>query len=91
MEAAHVRRMTLHGMFPTQKNRERAEKAAAQARERVAQDLLRDFLGDLARARAPAVPRERPSAWSERCFDLADRPLDEDRIAVGAGTGAGRA
>ncbi|MEU0343774.1 hypothetical protein ABZ092_33675 [Streptomyces bobili] len=87
MEAAHVRRMTLHGMFPTQKNRERAEKAAAKARERVAQDLLRDFLGDLARARAAAVPRERPPAWSERCLDLAARPLDEHRVAVGAGTG----
>ncbi|MFF7644041.1 hypothetical protein [Streptomyces canus] len=87
MEAAHVRRMTLHGMFPTQKNRERAEKAAAQARERVAQDLLREFLGDLARARAAAVPRERPPAWSERCLDLAGRPLDEDTVAVGAGAG----
>ncbi|WP_326813226.1 hypothetical protein [Streptomyces scopuliridis] len=87
MEAAHVRRMTLHGMFPTDKNRERAEKAAAKARERVAQDLLREFLGDLARARAAAVPRERPPAWSERCLDLADRPLDEDTVAVGAGAG----
>ncbi|MET9083639.1 hypothetical protein ABZX77_17385 [Streptomyces sp. NPDC004237] len=88
MEAAHVRRMTLHGMFPTEKNRERAEKAAAKARERVAQDLLREFLGDLARARAAAMPRERPSAWSERCSDLAARPLDEDTAAVGTGTGS---
>ncbi|MGW0743215.1 hypothetical protein ACWD3I_25295 [Streptomyces sp. NPDC002817] len=87
MEAAHVRRMTLHGMFPTQKNRQRAEKAAAKARERVAQDLLREFLGDLARARAAAVPRERPPAWSERCPDLAARPLDDNTVAVGAGTG----
>ncbi|WP_369228467.1 hypothetical protein AB5J52_48350 (plasmid) [Streptomyces sp. R39] len=85
MEAAHVRRMTLHGMFPTEKNRERAEKAAAKARERVAQDLLREFLGDLARARAAAMPRVRPPAWSERCSDLAARPLDEDTAAVGAG------
>ncbi|KUN58967.1 hypothetical protein AQJ46_42040 [Streptomyces canus] len=88
MEAAHVRRMTLHGMFPTEKNRERAEKAAAKARERVAQDLLREFLGDLARARAAALPRERPPAWSERCSDLAGRPLDEDTVAVGAGAGS---
>lgn len=87
MEAAHVRRMTLHGMFPTQKNRQRAEKAAAKARERVAQDLLREFLGDLARARAAAVPRERPPAWSERCPDLAARPLDEDTVAVCVGAG----
>nr|WP_024126217.1 hypothetical protein [Streptomyces sp. FR1]AHE38836.1 Hypothetical protein pFRL3_59 [Streptomyces sp. FR1] len=87
-EAAHVRRMTLHGMFPTEKNRKRAEKAAAKARERVAQDLLREFLGDLARARAAAVPRERPQAWSERCSDLAVRPLNEDTVAVGAGTGS---
>lgn len=87
MEAAHVRRMTLHGMFPTQKYRERAEKAAAQARERVAQDLLREFLGDLARARAAVVPRERPPAWSERCRGLAARPLDKDTIAARAGTG----
>jgi hypothetical protein len=88
MEAAHVRRMTLHGMFPTEKNRKRAEKAAGKARERVAQDLLREFLGDLARARAAAVPRERPPAWSERCSDLAVRPLDEDTVAVGAGMGS---
>ncbi|MFK4103180.1 hypothetical protein ACI2L1_24470 [Streptomyces sp. NPDC019531] len=87
MEAAHIRRTTLHGMFPTQKNRERAEKAAGKARERVAQDLLREFLGDLARARAAAVPRERPPAWSERCLDLAGRPLDEDTVGVGAGVG----
>ncbi len=85
MEAAHVRRMTLHGMFLTDKNRERAEKAASKARERVAHDLLREFLGDLARVRAAAVPRERPPAWSERCPDLAARPLDEDTVAVGAG------
>ncbi len=85
MEAAHVRRMTLHGMFPTDKNRERAEEAAARARERVAQDLLREFLGDLARARAAAVPRKRPPAWSERCPDLAARPLDEDTVVDGAG------
>lgn len=87
LEAAHVRRMTLHGMFPTHKNRERAEKAAAKARERVAHDLLREFLGDLARARAAAVPRERPPAWSKRCLDLAARPLDQDTVAVGAGAG----
>ncbi len=89
MEAAHVRRMTLHGMFPTEKNRMRAEKAAAKAREKVAQDLLREFLGDLARARAAAVPRERPPAWSERCSDLAVRPLDEDTVAVPVGAGTG--
>lgn len=87
MEAAHVRRMTLHGMFLTDKNRERAEMEAMKARERVAQDLLREFLGDLARARARAVavPRERRPAWSERCPDLAARPLDEDTVVVGAG------
>ncbi|MFE0356514.1 hypothetical protein ACFW2K_22580 [Streptomyces nigra] len=82
MEAAHVRRMALHGMFPTDKNRKRAEEAAAKARDRVAQELLRDFLGDLHRARATAVPRERPSAWSERCLDLAARPLFEDTVAA---------
>ncbi|MFE3143968.1 hypothetical protein [Streptomyces scopuliridis] len=87
MEAAYVRRMALHGMFPTEKDRERAEKAAAKARERVALDLLREFLGDLYRARAAAVPRERPPARSERCIDLAARPLDEDTVAAGAGAG----
>lgn len=82
MEAAHVRRMALHGMFPTDKNRKRAEEAAAKARDRVAQELLRDFLSDLHRARAAAVPRAKPPAWSERCLDLADRPLAEDTVAA---------
>lgn len=82
MEAAHVRRMTLHGMFPTDKNRERAEKAVAKARERVAQDLLREFLGDLAQARATAVDRERQAEWSERCGQLAARPLVQDTLVA---------
>ncbi|MGW1616448.1 hypothetical protein ACWCQZ_44790 [Streptomyces sp. NPDC002285] len=87
MEAAHVQRMTLHGMFPTDQNRKRAEKAAAKARDRVASDLLGEYLSDLHRARAAAVPPARPPAWSERCLDLAARPLDEDTVATGAGAG----
>ncbi|MFD9285941.1 hypothetical protein ACFWD7_53895 [Streptomyces mirabilis] len=86
MEAAHVRRMTLHGTFPTEKNRERAETAAVKAREKVAQELLREFLGDLARARAAGAPCDRPPTGDERCSDLGARPLDDDTIGLGAGT-----
>ncbi|NUK19082.1 hypothetical protein HRW21_28190 [Streptomyces lunaelactis] len=87
MEAAHVRRMALRGMFPTDKNRKRAEEAADQARDRVAHNLLEEFLGDLSRTRAVSVPRERSAVWSERCLDLAVRPLTEDPAVAGVGAG----
>lgn len=87
-EAAHVRRMSLRGMFLTEKNRKRAEKAADEARDRVAEDLLGEYLGDLYRARAEAVPREPMVAWSERCVEFAERPLDEDAVTTGALVGA---
>ncbi|MFE3945808.1 hypothetical protein ACFXPV_28715 [Streptomyces sp. NPDC059118] len=53
------------------KRREAAEKAAASARHRVAQELLKEFLADLALARANlAGPPERVP-WRERLAELA--------------------
>ncbi|MBC7271498.1 MAG: hypothetical protein H5T76_22785 [Streptomyces sp.] len=81
-EAAHVLRMAMRGMFPTEKNLKRAKKAAAKARARVAEELLGEFLCDLYRARAAAMPQERVPAWNERCAELAVRPLAEDEVAT---------
>ncbi|MCX4792032.1 MULTISPECIES: hypothetical protein [unclassified Streptomyces] len=81
-EAAYVKRMAMRGMSPTEKNRKRAETAADKARTRVAEELLGEFLGDLYRARATAVPREPVRAWNERCAALAVRPLTEDQAVA---------
>jgi hypothetical protein len=88
MEAAHVTRMALRGMFPTEKNLQRAKTAAAKARARVAQELLGEFLGDLYQARVVAAPHEPVQPWSERWADLAQRPLTDDDTAVAAETTA---
>lgn len=72
----------MRGMSPTEKNRKRAETAADKARTRVAEELLGEFLGDLYRARATAVPREPVRAWNERCAALAVRPLTEDQAVA---------
>ncbi|MGA5442283.1 hypothetical protein ACPCKW_22575 [Streptomyces griseoincarnatus] len=82
-EAAHVKRMALRGMFLTEKNIKRAVQAADRARSRVAEKLLGEFLNDLYRARAAGVPREVLPPWSERCSELAERPLDEDAATTG--------
>ncbi|MFE1520642.1 hypothetical protein ACFW9I_28045 [[Kitasatospora] papulosa] len=85
MEAAHVRRMVLRGMSATQNNRERAEKAAVKAREKVAQDLLREFLSDLVLARATGVLSDRPPR-KQQCSGLGARTGDEDMVAHGRET-----
>ncbi|WP_328373448.1 hypothetical protein OG800_50325 (plasmid) [Streptomyces sp. NBC_00445] len=87
MEAAHVRRMSLRGMFLTEKNLKQAEKAADKARDQVAHQLLGEFLSDLYRARAGAVDRERQVEWSERCTELAARPLAQDTLVSAGAAG----
>ncbi|MFI7143204.1 hypothetical protein ACIBQ5_37605 [Streptomyces massasporeus] len=82
-EAAHVKRRALCGMFLTEKNIKRAVEAADRARNRVAEKLLGEFLGDLYRARAAAVPREALPPWRKRCAELAGRPLSEDAATAG--------
>lgn len=81
-EAAHVKRMALRGTSLTDKDIKRARKAAGEARDRVAKELLREFLGDLYRVRAAAVPPESAVPWSERCTGFAERPSAEGAVTA---------
>ncbi|MGW1616639.1 hypothetical protein ACWCQZ_45950 [Streptomyces sp. NPDC002285] len=90
IEATHVKRMALRGMFLTDKNLKRVQKAAQWARDRVAKELLGEFLADLYRARAAAVPQEPVVAWSGRCAELAARPLAPHTVAQPQPIGAPR-
>ncbi|WP_255345678.1 hypothetical protein [Streptomyces chartreusis] len=82
-EAAHVKRMELRGRFLAEKNIKRAAEAADRARNQVAETLLGEFLGDLYRARAAAVPHDALPPWRERCAELSGRPLTEETAMLG--------
>ncbi|MEU5547691.1 hypothetical protein AB0G85_35950 [Streptomyces sioyaensis] len=89
-EAKHVHRMVLNSVWPeTAKARKQADARAAEARMRVAHDLLASYLSDLHRCRATMEPDQRP--WSQRLAELLEqhrRPLP-GRSAGPAPTGHG--
>ncbi|MET8747468.1 hypothetical protein [Streptomyces sp. NPDC004728] len=60
-----------HRNAAPEKRRKAAEKAAVSARHRVAGDLLKEFLTDLARARANLVVPSERVPWNERLAKLA--------------------
>ncbi|MFI7087536.1 hypothetical protein ACIBUR_28570 [Streptomyces anulatus] len=85
-EAGRVQEMALIGPWSTEEDELIVVGRIAETRERVAQALLKEYLGDLSWFREQARPRPVVRPWAERLAELRDDPCDSRRAElVGAG------
>ncbi|MFJ1742479.1 hypothetical protein ACIOG4_27870 [Streptomyces microflavus] len=85
-EAYRVQEMAQIGPWSTEEEKVIVEGRIAETRERVAQALLKEYLGDLSWFREQARPRPVVRPWAERLAELRDDPSGSRRAElVGAG------